>query len=101
MIKKIGIIVAAATLLSSCASYTPHGVIYSGGTTGVSANNDIKPDKTGTSCVVSVLGLVSTGDGSIAAAKLNGNITKVASVDYDAFNVLGIYGKYCTVIKGE
>jgi hypothetical protein len=87
--------------LTACASYGPQGAIYSGGTTGISANNDVKPDKTGEACVNSYLSLVSTGDGSINTAKANGGITKVATVDYNAFNVLGVYGSYCTIVKGE
>lgn len=87
--------------LTSCASYTPMGVAYSGGTTGISADNSVRPVKTGKACVLSILALVSSGDGSIAAAKRNGGISRVATVDYDAFNVLGVYGEYCTVVKGE
>lgn len=100
--KKSNILAIAAALgLTSCASYGPMGVVYSGGTTGISANNDVKSDKTGQACVMSILSIVATGDGSIAAAKANGGITKVATVDYNAFNVLGIYGNYCTVVTGE
>lgn len=93
--------VGGALVLSSCATYGPSGIIYSGGTTGVTANNDVSSAKTGKACVTSILSLVSSGDGSIKAAKDNGGITKVATVDYDAFNVLGVYGNYCTIVTGE
>jgi hypothetical protein len=87
--------------LSSCASYGPMGWVYSGGTTGLSANNNVKPNKRGEACVISILAVASGGDGSIGAAKANGGISKVASVDYEVLNVLGVYGQYCTVVKGE
>lgn len=81
----------------------PIAGVYNGGTTlGAVANNgDVKPIKTGKACVHSVLQLVSAGDGGIDAAKKEGGITKVASVDYDFMNVLGVYGQYCTLVKGE
>ena len=93
--------IAAAAGLSACASYGPMGWVYSGGTTGLSANNDVKPNKRGEACVISVLAIATGGDGSIAAAKANGGINRIASVDYDVMNVLGVYGQYCTVVKGE
>ena len=101
--KKLSIALCiAGWLLSSCASFGPLGAIYTGGTIGLSANNDVKPLKTGSACMTSVIGIVAAGDASIAAAKADGGITKVATVDYNVTNVfLGIYGKYCTVITGE
>lgn len=99
--KWLSLAALSASILSGCATYMPVGAIYTGGTTGVSTNNDVKPIRTGEACVKSIISLVSYGDGSIAAAKANGQITKVASVDYDAMNVLGVYGQYCTIVKGE
>jgi uncharacterized protein YceK len=88
-------------ILGGCASYAPIGVAYTGGTTGLSANNDVKPTLRGEACVRSIIALFTYGDGSIAEAKRNGGITKVATVDYDVMNVLGVYGQYCTVVRGE
>lgn len=101
MKKLITLAAITSTMLSGCATYIPMGIIFSGGTTGQSANNNVKPLKTGKSCVLSILGLVAAGGGGIAEAKADGGICNVASVDYEAFNVLGIYGTYCTVVKGE
>lgn len=97
---------AMVVMLSSCAVITgstePVGIIYNGGTkSGAVANNNVKPIKTGKACVINVLMLVGAGDGGIDAAKREGNITKVASVDYDFMNILGVYGQYCTIVKGE
>jgi len=95
------LVLVGAFALTSCASYGPQGLLYSGGTTGISTNNNVQPTKTGKACMLSILALVASGDASIEKAKAEGGITKVASVDYNAFNVLGVYGKYCTIVKGE
>jgi hypothetical protein len=87
--------------LVGCASYSPMGLAYTGGTTGLSVDNNVKPVKTGEACVKSFFGLFTFGDGSIAQAKADGEITKVATVDYDVTNYLGAYGQYCTIVKGE
>jgi len=41
------------------------------------------------------------GDCSIEAAKKNGGITKVNNVDWDANNILGIYGSYKVIVSEE
>lgn len=102
MKKLIIISIFVTGLLNSCASYGPLGAIYTAGTTGLSANNDVKSLKTGRACMTSVIGVVAAGNASIVAAKADGGITKVATVDYNVTNVLlGLYGRYCTVITGE
>ncbi len=91
----------AAFLLSSCAFVAPMpGTIYTGMKAGSFENSDVKAAKEGTACAQSVLGIVTWGDASIEAAKKEGGIKKVASVDHESFAVL-VYGKYCTIIKGE
>ncbi|HEY8369373.1 MAG TPA: TRL domain-containing protein, partial [Thermodesulfobacteriota bacterium] len=49
----------------------------------------------------SFFALIATGDASIAAAKANGGITEVSAVDHTARNILGIYGEFCTIVKGR
>jgi hypothetical protein len=93
-------IVAAAALLASCATPFAVGTLYTGTTTGLSATGGAGT-KTGQACTTSILSVVATGDGSIAAAKADGRITNVTSVDYSANNILGIYGQYCTIVKGN
>lgn len=59
-------------------------------------------EKVGRACTMNILGVAAWGDGSIAAAKKNGGITTVATVDEELLNVLGIiYGEYCTVVTGS
>jgi hypothetical protein len=57
--------------------------------------------KEGKACGTSILGAVAQGDASVVAAKANGGITKVTSVDHYAKNILGIYGEWCTIVKGN
>ncbi len=64
-------------------------------------DNSVKPLRSGSACSTRVLTLVAVGDASIQTAKNNANITKVASADTEFFNILGVYGKACTVVRGE
>ena len=57
--------------------------------------------KEGKACATSILGAVGQGDASIAAAKANGGITKVTSVDHYAKSIFAIYGEWCTIVKGN
>lgn len=56
--------------------------------------------KEGKACAESILGLVARGDASVRAAKANGGITKVTSIDHSARNFLGIVGEWCTLVRG-
>lgn len=86
--------------LTGCATYVPSGAFYTGGKMGLQDNGGSTP-KVGKACMHSVMGGVAWGDGSIAAAKANGGITKTSTVDYKVKNILGVYGCYCTVVRGE
>lgn len=71
---------------------------------GKPVSSDAKPLKTGKACVFNVLRIVALGDARITTAAQSGGITKIASIDSEAFDVLsywGIYARYCTVVKGE
>ena len=89
-------------LFTGCATLYPSGAIYTNVQLPVTATDNVgTPMKTGTAQATSILGLVATGDASIEAAKKNGNITKVYHVDWDAMNVLGIYGRYTVTVYGD
>lgn len=77
------------------------GGIYNETKYGDVATAETGASKEGKACGTSILGWVATGDASVAAAKANGGITKVASVDHTAKNILGIFGEWCTVVKGS
>ena len=57
-------------------------------------------EKTGESCSHNILGIVAFGDSSISSAKKQGGIEKVSYFDMEIVNVLGAYGKVCTIVKG-
>lgn len=56
---------------------------------------------TGVACSVSYLGLVHIGDASVAAAMKSADITEVSVVDRTSENILGIWGRNCTVVRGD
>ena len=58
------------------------------------------PVKQGKACADSILGLIARGDASVRAAKVNGGITEVTSVDHSARNFLNIVGQWCTLVRG-
>jgi len=55
----------------------------------------------GKACAQSILALFATGDASIEAAKRAGGIQEVASVDHHSTSILGIYGEFCTIVRGK
>ena len=88
-------------LLSSCASPHMTGVLYTaskGNVTTTLARGAV--NKTGESCTVNYLGMVTLGDASIEAARKNAGIKKIAYIDSSYTNILGLYQKYCTLVRG-
>ena len=77
------------------------GVFYTELQYGDTATTATAANKEGKACVQSILGWVATGDASVEAAKKNGGITEVASVDHTAKSILGIVGEWCTVVRGK
>lgn len=57
--------------------------------------------KKGTSQATNVLGLIATGDASVAAACSHGGITKIHTVDHHGTNVLGLWATFSTIVTGE
>lgn len=77
------------------------GVIYNETKYGDVATDEAVANKEGKACGTSILGWIATGDASIQAAKTAGGIAKVASVDHSAKNLLGIFGEWCTIVRGN
>lgn len=91
-----------ALFTSGCATPYPYGAIYTEVECPVAATNKgVSAAKVGISESTSVLGLVATGDASIATAARNGGITEISHVDFEARNILGIIGEYKTKVYGE
>lgn len=92
----------ALCFLTGCATAMPKGALYTELKLPVTATGESgKNLKVGTAECMDVLGLIATGDASIAAAMRNGGITKVVYVDWEAKNILGIIGNYKVVVYGQ
>jgi hypothetical protein len=57
--------------------------------------------KRGEACAKSYFMLIGVGDASIATAAANGGIKNVTSTDSHSTNMLGIIGKFCTIVYGN
>jgi TRL (tRNA-associated locus)-like protein len=57
--------------------------------------------KQGKACAESILGLMAKGDASVRAAKANGGITEVTTIDHSARNFFGVVGEWCTLVRGR
>ena len=77
------------------------GVIFSIVEGPITATSVIKNPRRGESCAFSILGLVAWGNASIHGAKGAGGVQEVSSVDHESFNLLGVFGYYCTVVRGS
>jgi TRL-like protein family len=103
MFKNVGLCVSVL-FLSGCLAYARSpvsGFIYSEVEGPVAATSVAKSARSGRSCAESYLGWVALGDASIDAAKRGGQIQEVSAVDHESFNVLGIYARFCTIVRGS
>lgn len=89
--------------LGGCAmTMTPAtGFIYTNAKGPFEAIGPAAASKEGRAECTSILGWVATGDCSIDTAAKNGGITKISTVDYDAYNILGFYAKLTVIVRGE
>jgi len=96
----LGVALAFSGMLSGCATHLPIGALYTEVKLPMSATAN-PGKKHGTAECRSILSLVAIGDCSIDAARKNGGISKVSLVDWEAKNILGIYGEYKVNVVGE
>ena len=95
-------VVFLAGILAGCATPYPMGMFYTEIKAPIGAGDgNLNYSKVGTSKATSVLGMVATGDASIKTAAANGGIRTIKYVDYDAKNILGIFGEYTTTVYGD
>jgi hypothetical protein len=104
IMKKILLLGSITALLSTgCAIRPTQAFIYSDSVAPAQVTNvSASTAKSGESdeCT-NILGLIATGDCSIASAKRNSGISSVATVDWKGTNILGIYSTGKTVITGK
>jgi hypothetical protein len=103
---KLALSLAAGALLSGCAttgmfSSNTGGAMVALQSEGESATEAPYGNKTGEACSSNILGIISMGDSSIAAAKEAGGVSTVSAVDHKYLNILALYGKHCTIVSGS
>ena len=103
MKKILGVMGIAIALfaLTGCATSIPVGQLYTGVKLPTTATSNTNATKTGTATCSSVLSLIAVGDCSIETAAKNGGITQIQSADLEVNNILGIYGSYTTIVRGQ
>ncbi len=98
--KKLFLLAGACSVLAACATpSTEVGTALFAITQQPMLVTEAAGTKVGRACAKNILGLYISGDMSIEAAKKNGRITKVASVDKD-IKSYAVYSEVCTVVKG-
>ncbi|MCL2888407.1 MAG: TRL-like family protein [Elusimicrobia bacterium] len=99
--KKVLALTAVAVMLTACtmpSSYLGYSLIaQTVEPTNVTGNTGTK---TGKACGTNILSIFSSGDMSVEAAKANGKIKTVATVDREITNYV-VYAKVCTVVTGS
>ncbi len=99
--KKLMLLPVAAMLLGACATPATHAgtALFAQTQQPVMATN-APANRIGRACATNVLGILIQGDMSIEAAKRNGQITQVSSVDLD-IKSYAIYSEVCTIVTGR
>lgn len=96
-------LIFAVSVLTGCAVVRSpvSGFVVTNVQAPVAYGQNGQSEKTGTGCAISILGLVAVGDASINSAMSNGQITNVTSIDHTSLSVLGLYARFCTVVRGN
>lgn len=98
---RIGIVVCLVSMFIGCASRLGlFGSLYSDVTYPVSATPQIGV-KRGEACGFSIFNIIALGDASIEAARKNGGIKSISSVDERITSILGIYSTVCAIVYGK
>lgn len=100
---KITTILVCAAWLSGCAvaAAPTNGLLFTNVQGPINANEGTATSKEGKACANNILGLIASGDASIEAAKADGGISKITTVDHSSTSILGLYAQFCTVAYGE
>ncbi|MBO5911750.1 MAG: TRL-like family protein [Elusimicrobiaceae bacterium] len=100
--KKMMFVLGSVLLLGACATpSTEIGIaLFSDTVQPLMVTNNAGANKVGRACGKNYLGLFITGDMSVEAAKKDGKITQVASVDKE-IKSYAIYSEVCTVVRGR
>lgn len=91
-------------MISSCAIALPPqgaGGLYTESRDVVYYDPYIKPDQKITFCSRNYLGLISYGNSSFDALKLNSDIRKIATIERTYSSRFLVYSESCLIVKGE
>ncbi|MDF1821078.1 MAG: TRL-like family protein [Alcanivoracaceae bacterium] len=102
--KKILALLALSAFLGGCATAQSPvtGLLYSNVKAPLTATQaGEKPQRVGRASVRSILGILATGDASIATAARNGGIREITYVDYESQNFFGVLAEYTVVVYGN
>jgi hypothetical protein len=103
-IRSVSLVLISTFFLSGCAvvaSPVGNALLFTSVQGPVATGPAVSTPKQGRACASNIIGIIATGDASIAAAKRAGGITNVASVDHDSLNILGLYSRFCTIVAGK
>jgi hypothetical protein len=96
--------IVSLILVSACVQTNTsagNGLFLTNTKEGLMQNNNVVSEKTGKSCGHNILGLTSFGDSTIEAAKIDGRIKNISTINRNYFSILGVYGKSCLIVKGN
>ncbi len=102
--KRVILAIGSFLFLSGCASSMRApvpGILYNDSLAPVAVSSNPTGNRMGEACATSILGLYASGDASIEAARRNGGITMISSVDQVTENYFIFYAKYCTIVRGR
>ena len=81
-------------------SPTGPGLIFMNVKGPLGAGGGTDTSKKGRACVRVIFQLFAWGDASIEAAKADGGITEVTTIDHQSFNLIG-FASFCTHVYGS
>ena len=95
--------VTLIAFFAGCATPYPVGLMFTDVDlpVGATSNTATANLKKGTASCETYLSLIAVGEASIQKAAENGDIKKVTHIDWDAKNILGVYGEYTVTVYGE
>ena len=98
----IALCILGATSLGYMPIYFPViGLMITNVKSPIAETSKIAGSKTGEATADTLLGLIANGDASVQKAAINGGITKIMTVKYKSYNILGVVARFTTIVTGE
>jgi len=95
------VILMSTGCATSLTTHTGMGFIYTNQFEAEMVTANQAGRKRGEACTTNILGLVTSGDGTLSAAMKNSGITVVSSVDRYYKSVMGVWGRVCLIVTGN